>query len=370
MAELKKLQLHSKHVELGAKMASFAGFEMPLRYSSEIEEHKAVRSGVGIFDVSHMGEFLVVGENALDLVQTLTTNDASKLKPGKAQYSCLTNERGGIIDDLIVYQLAENKYMLVVNAGNIEKDWKWINERKSERVNITNLSSGISLLAVQGSKSIEVLQNLTEIDLKSIPFYHFVEGTFAGKEDVIISATGYTGSGGFELYIKNGDAEDLWDAIMDAGRRYEIKPCGLASRNTLRLEMGYCLHGSDIGEDVTPLEAGLGWVTKFTKEFIGKEALIKQKEEGVSKKLYGLILNERGIPRDGYKVLNANREEIGIVTSGSLSPMLNQGIALAYIKKEEIEEGKKIIVNAGRREWEGRLVKPPFIYKIRFKYSK
>lgn len=327
---LKQTALHPKHIALGAKMVPFAGYDMPVRYSSDKEEHLCVRNAVGVFDVSHMGEFMIEGAGALDLIQRVTSNDAAKLVDGQAQYSCLPNETGGIVDDLLVYRFNEDKYMLVVNASNIEKDWEWINRFESSAMK-SNVSDDYSLLAVQGPKAIETLQSITEVDLSSIKYYHFTTGTIGAVSDVIISATGYTGAGGFELYVKNSDAGQLWDAVFDAGKDHGIQPIGLGARDTLRLEMGFCLYGNDIDDHTSPIEAGLGWITKFTKDFTNSDSLLKQKQEGVAKKLVGFVMEERGIPRGGYEILDENSNRIGHVTSGTMSPSMNIGIGLGYV---------------------------------------
>lgn len=358
---LKKVQLNDIHEELGAKMIPFAGYNMPVRYSSDIEEHKTVRYGVGIFDVSHMGEFLVQGPKALDLIQKVTSNDAAKLSKGKAQYSCFPNETGGIVDDLLVYQLDNEKYMLVVNASNIEKDWNWINQHNTEEAELTNISDQLSLFAVQGPKATEVLQRLTAVDLSKIKFYTFVEEEFAGVQDVIISATGYTGAGGFELYVKNEDAESVWHQIMEAGKPEGIKPIGLGARDTLRLEMGFCLYGNDIDDTTSPLEAGLGWITKFTKDFINAENLKQEKEEGISRKLVGFKMIDRGIPRKGYSIENTDGTEIGNVTSGTMSPILNQGIGMGYVKKAYAAPGSEVFIAVRNRKLKAAVHKLPLI---------
>ncbi|MEQ8574968.1 MAG: glycine cleavage system aminomethyltransferase GcvT, partial [Fulvivirga sp.] len=332
--ELKKIALNDLHEKLGAKMVPFAGYNMPVRYSSDIEEHMTVRNGVGMFDVSHMGEFLVSGPNALALIQKVTSNDASKLAIGKAQYSCLPNDDGGIVDDLLVYQMKEEQYLLVVNASNIEKDWNWISSKNDVGAEMKNISDDFSLFAVQGPKATETLQKLTSVNLSEIKFYNFEVGDFAGAEYVIISATGYTGAGGFEIYMHNKDAEMIWNKIMEAGAEFDIKPIGLGARDTLRMEMGYCLYGNDIDDTTSPLEAGLGWITKFTKEFTNSTALQKQKEAGVTKKLVGFKMIDRGIPRHDYEIHDANGNNIGRVTSGTQSPVLSQGIGMGYVNTE------------------------------------
>ena len=341
---LKTVTLDSKHRELGAKMVPFAGYDMPVRYSSDLDEHHTVRRAVGMFDVSHMGEFRLRGPQALDLIQRVTSNDASKLADGKAQYSCLPNHDGGIVDDLLVYKLADEDYLLVVNASNIEKDWSWIQHHNTQGVEMEDISDRTSLFAVQGPKAQAALQALTDVDLSSIPYYSFVQGTFAGAPDVIISATGYTGAGGFELYIPNESAAMVWDKVMTAGQAYGIKPIGLGARDTLRLEMGYCLYGNDIDDNTSPLEAGLGWITKFTKEFTNSESLKKQKEAGVSQKLVGFVMDGPGIPRGHYELVDADGQKIGDVTSGTQSPSLSKGIGMGYVKTELAAPGTQIFV--------------------------
>jgi aminomethyltransferase len=358
--ELKKTALHDKHVALGAKMVPFAGYNMPVRYSSDIEEHKTVRQGVGVFDVSHMGEFMVRGPQAELLIQMVTTNDISKLKIGQAQYNCLPNLEGGIVDDLIVYKMAEQEYMLVVNASNIEKDWNWISRFAKGEVELENVSDQISLFAVQGPKAVEALQSLTDVNLAEIPFYHFVKGTFAGVPNVIISGTGYTGSGGFELYVPNEAAEQVWDKIFEAGKAWDIKPIGLGARDTLRLEMGYCLYGNDIDDTTSPLEARLGWITKFSKEFNNAENLKLQKEQGVTRQLSAFKMIDRGIPRQGYELVDADGNTIGKVTSGTQSPSLGYGIGMGYLKKEWSQPGSEIWVDVRGRKLKAEVVKLPF----------
>lgn len=359
---IKKIQLNDLHVALGGKMVPFAGYNMPVRYSSDIEEHKTVREGVGVFDVSHMGEFMVTGPHALDLIQKVTSNDASKLVNGQAQYSCFPNDKGGIVDDLIVYKFEDEKYMLVVNASNIDKDWAWINQHNTMGANLENISDQLSLFAVQGPKAIEAVQSLSPVNLSEVKFYHFSVGEFAGVQDVIISGTGYTGAGGFEIYVKNEDAEHVWKAIFEAGAAYDIKPIGLGARDTLRMEMGYCLYGNDINDDTSPLEAGLGWITKFTKDFINSENLKKQKEGGVEKKLVGFILNERGIPRAHYPIVNEAGEVIGEVTSGTQSPSMGVGIGLGYVQTAYASPGTKISIAIRNKHISATVEKLP-LYK-------
>lgn len=329
---IKQVALGELHESLGAKMMPFAGFNMPVRYSSDKEEHKAVRESVGVFDVSHMGEFLVEGPGALDLIQYVSSNDAALLTPGKVQYSCLPNDVGGIVDDLLVYMLEPNKYLLVVNASNISKDWEWISSHNKFGAKLTDLSDSYSLFAVQGPKAIATVEKLTASDVASLSYYTFMIADIAGVKDVIVSATGYTGSGGFEIYVKNENAREVWDALFDAGTEFGIIPIGLGARDTLRLEKGYCLYGNDIDDTTSPLEAGLGWITKFNKDFINSEQLIKQKEKGVSKKLIGFKMLERGIPRAHYPILDESGRLIGEVTSGTMSPSLEIGVGLGYVE--------------------------------------
>jgi len=357
---MKKTALTSTHIDLGAKMVEFAGYYMPLQYEGLGPEHHNVRENIGIFDVSHMGEFMIEGPNALELIQKITSNDASKLFDGRAQYSCMPNDKGGIVDDLIVYRMSEEKYLLVVNASNMEKDWDWISKQNTMGAKMEDLSMNYSLLAIQGPKAIEAMQSLTDVNLEEIKFYHFEIGTFAGVEDTIISATGYTGSGGFEIYCHNEHAKQIWDKAMEAGADFGIKPAGLAARDTLRLEMGYCLYGNDITDTTSPLEAGLGWVTKFTKDFINSDNLKKQKEEGVKRRLVGFEMLERGIPRQDYPIVNAAGEEIGIVTSGTMSPSLNKGIGMGYVTKENAKSDTEIYIQVRKKQVKAKVVKTPF----------
>ncbi|MDH5399790.1 MAG: glycine cleavage system aminomethyltransferase GcvT [Cyclobacteriaceae bacterium] len=359
--EPKNIILHTEHLKRGARMVPFAGFNMPVRYSSDKEEHNCVRNGVGIFDVSHMGEFFVQGVGALDFIQQVTSNDASKLVDGKAQYSCLPNETGGIVDDLIVYRMAEEQYMLVVNAGNIQKDWNWLMAHNRGGVKMTNASDEYSLFAVQGPKALATLQKLTDVDLESIAFYSFVQGSIAGIDEVIISATGYTGAGGFELYIKNEHALKVWEAVMEAGQEFGILPIGLGARDTLRMEMGYCLYGNDIDDSTSPLEAGLGWITKFTKEFTNHEALKAQKEKGIERKLVGLIMEEKGIPRQGYELLAPDGTKIGLVTSGTMSPTLDVGIGLGYVAVAYSKPESELLVQIRNKTLRARVKKLPLV---------
>lgn len=356
----KRIALHEIHEALGAKMMPFAGYEMPVRYSSDKEEHMCVRNGVGVFDVSHMGEFMVRGPKALDLIQRVTSNDASKLVDGQAQYTCMPNESGGIVDDLIIYRISSEEYMIVPNASNIEKDWNWIQYRNSDGVDMENISDDIVLLAVQGPKAVKTLQKLTSHDLSEIGFYRFKKGELAGVE-MIISGTGYTGSGGFELYVPREKAAEVWNKVFEAGEEFGIKPIGLGARDTLRLEMGFCLYGNDITDETSPLEAGLGWITKFTKDFTNSENLKKQKEDGVTRKLVGFEMIDRGIPRQGYKLIDADGTEIGFVTSGTMSPSLEKGIGLGYVSKEHSKADTEIFVEVRNKQLKASVTKPPFI---------
>ncbi|UXX80913.1 glycine cleavage system aminomethyltransferase GcvT [Reichenbachiella carrageenanivorans] len=358
----KKITLNDLHESLGGKMVPFAGYNMPVRYSSDKEEHNQVRESVGVFDVSHMGEFLLEGPQALDLIQRISSNDASKLVDGQAQYSCLPNEEGGIVDDLIIYRMAAEKYFLVVNASNIEKDWDWITKFNTEGVKMTNLSDEYSLFAVQGPNAIAALQKLTEVNLSEIKFYTFVEDKLAGIDDVIISATGYTGAGGFELYIKNKDAEAVWKKVFEAGAEFGILPIGLGARDTLRLEMGYCLYGNDITDTTSPLEAGLGWVTKFSKKFTNSENLAKQKEEGVSRRLVGFVMVDKGIPRGHYEIVDADGNAIGEVTSGTMSPSMGVGIGLGYVKVGHHQADSEIYIQVRNKSLKAVVTKLP-LYK-------
>lgn len=357
---MKNTALTDVHISLGAKMVPFAGFNMPVQYEGINVEHHTVRKSVGVFDVSHMGEFLLTGEKALDLIQKVTSNDASKLTDGKVQYSCLPNTSGGIVDDLLVYRIDAQTYMLVVNASNIDKDWNWISGYNSYGVDMKNISDTISLLAVQGPKAAEVLQSLTDIDLAAMEYYTFQKGTFAGMDQILISATGYTGAGGFEIYFDNKDALAIWNAIFEAGRDAGIKPIGLGARDTLRLEMGFCLYGNDIDDTTSPIEAGLGWITKFTKDFVNAEALAEQKKAGVSRKLVGFEMAERGIPRHDYEITDAGGEVIGRVTSGTQSPSLQRAIGMGYVKTQFAVPGTEIFVKIRNSLVKAVVVKPPF----------
>ena len=360
---MKQTPFTKKHIELGAKMAEFAGYNMPISYTGINDEHQTVRKNAGVFDVSHMGEFILKGENALDLIQRVTSNDASKLAAGKAQYSCMPNENGGIVDDLLIYCIEENKvYMIVVNASNIEKDWEWIQKHNDRKVEMHNISDETCLLAVQGPNATRILQSLTEMDILNLKYYTFVKGKFDGIDNVLVSATGYTGAGGVEIYFENkGDhAEKIWNSIFEAGKAQGIKPIGLAARDTLRLEMGYCLYGNDIDDTTSPLEAGLGWITKFTKDFTAKEILQKQKEEGVQRKLVGFEMIDKGIPRHHYDICNAEGQKVGYVTSGTQSPTLNKAIGMGYvdIALSSIDTG--LYIKVRDKLLQAKVVKIPF----------
>ncbi|HEX5171091.1 MAG TPA: glycine cleavage system aminomethyltransferase GcvT [Cyclobacteriaceae bacterium] len=359
--ELKKVPLNDLHEKLGAKMVPFAGYNMPVRYSSDIEEHMTVRRGVGVFDVSHMGEFSLRGSHALDLIQRVTSNDASKLVDGQAQYSCLPNSEDGIVDDLIVYKIKDNDYMLVVNASNIEKDWNWINQFNTKGVDMKNISDDTCLFAVQGPKAITTLQKLTNVDLGKIPYYHFAVGIFGGVENVIMSNTGYTGAGGFEIYVDRKYAVKIWNDIFEAGKEFDIKPIGLGARDTLRLEMGFCLYGNDIDDTTSPLEAGLGWITKFTKNFTNSDNLQKQKGSGIQKKLVGFKMIDKGIPRHDYEIKNNAGVVIGKVTSGTMSPVLGVGVGLGYVPNEYSKPGSEIYISVRNRDLKAKVQKTPFI---------
>lgn len=360
---MKKTSLYDKHVSLGAKIVPFAGFDMPVQYSGVTEEHFAVREKVGIFDVSHMGQFFIEGPGSLELLQYVTTNDVSTLVDGKAQYSCLPNGNGGIVDDLIVYKMADAKYFVVVNASNIDKDWAHISKFNEKfGAKMTNASDEMSLIAIQGPKATEVLQKLTDVNLSEIPYYNFTVGTVDGVEDVIISNTGYTGSGGFEIYFKNEAAVQLWDALTEAGQEEGLIPCGLAARDTLRLEKGFCLYGNDIDDTTSPLEGGLGWITKLDKgDFVDKEFIAKQKSEGITKKLVGFELIDKGVPRHDYPVVDAEGNVIGKVTSGTQSPMKKIGIGLAYVDKSHFKIGTEIYIQVRNKNLAAKVVKTPFV---------
>jgi len=358
--ELKNVALVDTHTKLGAKMVPFAGYLMPVSYTGLNEEHAVVRNSVGVFDVSHMGEFILKGENALDLIQRVTSNDAAVLEDGKIQYSCLPNDKGGIVDDLLVYRIDAKTYMLVVNASNIEKDWNWIQKFNTKNVEMHNISDKTSLLAVQGPKAILALQKLTDVNLSEIPYYTFKKGKFNGVDNVVISNTGYTGAGGFELYFENEVADKMWDGIFKAGAEYGIKPIGLGARDTLRLEMGFCLYGNDIDDTTSPIEAGLGWITKFTKDFTNKAAIAEQKEKGVAKKLVGFEMIERGIPRHDYQIADASGKVIGKVTSGTQSPSLNKAIGLGYVPTALAKADSEIFIIIRDKPVKAKVVKIPF----------
>ncbi len=360
---MRNTALTTIHEGLGAKMVPFAGYNMPVQYEGINIEHETVRNGVGVFDVSHMGEFVLKGDKALDLIQKLCSNDASKLVIGKAQYTCLPNEIGGIVDDLLVYKMADEEYLLVVNASNIEKDWNWISERNTEGVEMTNISDEISMLAIQGPKATAVMQKLTSVDLAAMKYYTFEKDVFAGVNDIIISATGYTGSGGFELYFKNEDAVTVWNALFEAGKEEGIMPIGLAARDTLRLEMGFCLYGNDLSDTTSPIEAGLGWVTKFTKDFTNSENLKKEKEEGSKRKMVAFEMVDRGIPRHDYLIVNEAGEEIGVVTSGTMSPSMKKAVGLGYVKTEYTAVDTEIFIAVRKKQLKAKLVKLPFYKK-------
>jgi aminomethyltransferase len=360
---MKDTALSAIHAALGAKMVPFAGYNMPVSYQGINIEHQTVREKVGVFDVSHMGEFFITGPNALSLIQRVCSNDASKLEDGEAQYSCFPNEDGGVVDDLIVYRIAAEKWLLVVNASNIDKDWAWINSHNTMGASLENSSDHYSLLAIQGPKAIQAMQSLTQENLSAIKFYTFKINTFAGVENVIISATGYTGSGGFEIYCKNTQVAKIWTKVLEAGANWGIQPIGLAARDTLRLEMGYCLYGNDIDDTTSPLEAGLGWITKFNKDFINSESLKKQKEIGVSKTLVGFELSQRGIPRQGYAIVDAQGNSIGRVTSGTMSPSMGKGIGLGYVPMALKEVGSQIHIQIRNKIVPAIVVKLPFYKK-------
>ncbi|MFH1319249.1 MAG: glycine cleavage system aminomethyltransferase GcvT [Bacteroidota bacterium] len=357
---MKNTALSNIHIALGARMVSFAGYNMPVQYTGINDEHETVRKAIGVFDVSHMGEFILKGEKALDLIQKVTSNDASKLVDGKIQYTCLPNDKGGIVDDLLVYRIDEITYMLVVNASNIEKDWDWISSHNTGKVEMNNISDETTLLAVQGPKTTEALQKLTDLNLRDMKYYTFEKCVFAGIENVLVSATGYTGAGGFEIYFKNQYAEDIWNAIFESGKDFGIKPIGLGARDTLRLEMGYCLYGNDIDDTTSPIEAGLGWITRFTKDFINFEALLVQKNTGVSKKLVGFEMIERGIPRHDYKISNEQGKVIGRVTSGTMSPSLNKAIGMGYILSSYSAPDTEVFIEIRNKKILAKVVKPPF----------
>jgi aminomethyltransferase len=357
--ELRDIALKQKHIDLGAKIVPFAGFNMPLQYTGLTDEHLNVRNNVGIFDVSHMGEFMIKGDGALELINRITSNDASLLVPGKVQYSCFPNYEGGIVDDLLVYMMADKEYLLVVNGANLDKDWAWVEKHNTNNVNIKNISDTTSLLAIQGPNAQKMLTPLTNMDL-DMAYYTVQKGIFAGVDNVIISSTGYTGAGGYEIYFDNANAEKIFDAVMEAGKAVDAKMAGLACRDTLRLEMGFCLYGNDINDTTSPIEAGLGWITKFSKDFVNAEYLKNQKENGVSKKLIGFELLERGIPRHDYEIVDAEGNNIGIVTSGTMSPSLNKAIGLGYVKTEFAKAGTEIYISIRNKNIKAEVVKTPF----------
>lgn len=357
---MKNTALTEVHIREGAKMVPFAGYNMPVQYAGINAEHETVRKAVGVFDVSHMGEFILKGDKALDLIQQVTSNDASKLYDGKVQYSCLPNEDGGIVDDLLVYRIDDKTYMLVVNASNIEKDWNWISKYNTYGVEMKDISDRTSLLAIQGPKATEALQSLTDIDLGSMEYYTFKKGKFAGVDNVLVSATGYTGAGGFEIYFDNEHAEEIWASVFKAGEPFGIKPIGLGARDTLRLEMGFCLYGNDIDDTTSPLEAGLGWITKFSKPFTNSEALQQQKQQGISKKLVGFEMIERGIPRHDYEIVDADGNNIGRVTSGTQSPSLQKAIGLGYVSQALAKEGSEVFIKIRDNKVKAQVVKLPF----------
>jgi aminomethyltransferase len=362
-SQVKSIALTDKHVALGAKMVPFAGYLMPVSYAGINIEHETVRTGVGVFDVSHMGEFILKGSDALDLIQRVTSNDAAKLTDGKVQYSCFPNGKGGIVDDLLVYRIDDKTYMLVVNASNIDKDWNWLQKNNTKNVEMHNISDKTSLFAVQGPMAVKALQSLTDMDLANMEYYTFSKGVFAGEKNVLVSATGYTGAGGFEIYCENDQAEKIWDAIFEAGKPFNIQPIGLGARDTLRLEMGFCLYGNDIDDTTSPIEAGLGWITKFTKEFTDSALLKEQKEQGVTRKLVGFEMIDRGIPRHDYIVMDATGNSIGKVTSGTQSPSLQKAIGMAYVKPEFSKEGSEIFINIRDKSIKAKVVKAPFYKK-------
>jgi aminomethyltransferase len=360
---MKTTPFTEKHISLGAKMAEFAGYNMPISYTGINDEHAAVRKNAGVFDVSHMGEFILKGEHALELIQRVTSNDASKLKAGQAQYSCLPNATGGIVDDLLVYCIEENKvYMLVVNASNIEKDWNWISQHNTHNAEMHNVSEKTALLAIQGPNATKILQPLTEQDILNLKYYTFVKGKFAGVDNVLISATGYTGAGGIEIYFedKGNDAEKIWNAIFETGTPQGLKPVGLGARDTLRLEMGFCLYGNDIDDNTSPLEAGLGWITKFSKDFISREKLEQQKKEGIEKKLVGFEMIDKGIPRQGYEIVDQAGANIGVVTSGTQSPSMGKAIGLGYVPTTSASIDSQIFIKVRDKLLQAKVAKLPF----------
>jgi len=358
---MKEIALNNVHIELGAKMVPFAGYNMPLQYAGLTHEHLAVRNGVGVFDVSHMGEFIVRGSEALNLIQYISTNDAAKLEIGKVQYSCMPNGRGGIVDDLLIYKLEDEVYMLVVNASNIQKDWDWIQKNNSFKAELQDISDRTTLLAIQGPKAAEAMQILTEIKLSDMVYYTFEKGKFADVDKVLVSATGYTGSGGFEIYFDNQHAEKIWAAIMEAGKPFGVVPAGLGARDTLRLEKGFCLYGNDIDDSTSPMEAGLGWITKFTKDFVDSKLLQEQKEKGTTRKLVAFKMIDRGIPRKEYPLNDSEGNSIGVVTSGTSSPSLKLGIGMGYVTKVLSKIGTEIYVEIRGRQLKAEIIKLPFV---------
>lgn len=361
---MKDTALTQKHIALGAKMVPFAGYNMPVQYSGINDEHITVRESVGVFDVSHMGEFILKGESALDLIQRITSNDASKLIDGKVQYSYFPNDSGGVVDDILVYRIDEKTYMLVVNASNIEKGWNWISSHNDKNVEMHNISDNTTLLAIQGPEAAAVLQKLTQMNMGDMKYYTFEKGIFAGVENVLVSATGYTGAGGFEMFFENRHAENIWNAIFEAGEEFGIKPIGLGARDTLRLEMGFCLYGNDIDDTTSPIEAGLGWITKFTKDFVNSEELLAQKNNGVSKKLIGFEMIDRGIPRHDYEIKDADGNVIGRVTSGTMSPSLKIAIGMGYVQSSFSATDSEIFIDIRSKSVKSKVVKLPF-YKLR-----
>lgn len=358
---MKKTALTHVHEALGAKIIPFAGYEMPVSYTSIKEEHLCVRNGVGVFDVSHMGEFVLKGEKALDLILKIATNDAAVLTDGKAQYTCMTNAQGGIVDDMIVYRKSANEYLVVVNASNIEKDWDWIKENNTFGVEMTDISDSTGLLAIQGPKACEAMQSLTDIQLSEMEFYTHQTGTFAGVENVVVATTGYTGSGGIEIYVPNASMEKVWNAVFEAGKDFGIEPIGLAARDTLRLEKGFCLYGNDINDTTNPLEAGLGWITKLNHDFTASEIIQKVKEEKITRRLVGFKMQERGIPRHDYPIVDAEGNEIGIVTSGTQSPSLGEAIGMGYVKMSHRKTGSEIFIQIRNKKVKAEVCKTPFL---------
>ncbi len=362
---MKNIALNDTHIALGAKMVPFAGYNMPVQYAGVNVEHETVRNAVGVFDVSHMGEFLLSGPKAIDLIQKISSNDAANLTIGRAQYSCMPNGKGGIVDDLIIYKIKDEQYLLVVNASNIEKDWNWISKHNDMGVDMRDLSDEYSLLAIQGPKAVEAMQSLSSINLAEIKYYHFEVADFAGIEHVIISATGYTGSGGFEIYCKNDQVQQVFDKVMEAGKDFGIQPIGLAARDTLRLEMGFCLYGNDIDDTTSPLEAGLGWITKLKKEadFVDKASLAKMKEEGIKRKLVAFEMIDRGIPRHDYEIVDADGNNIGRVTSGTMSPSMKKGIGLGYVTMDNSALDSEVFIKVRDKQLKAQVVKLPFYKK-------